>query len=56
MGGWYKIGLTGPGRAQFRLFCLLANGTVGELARRGLPPPGDRGDHRPAQALAYGLL
>jgi hypothetical protein len=26
MGGWYEIRLTGPGREQFRLFCLLENG------------------------------
>jgi hypothetical protein len=28
MGGWYEIRLTGPGREQLRLFCLLENGTV----------------------------
>ena len=39
MGGWYEIRLTGPGREQFRLFCLLENGTSDELARRGLPRP-----------------
>lgn len=39
MGGWYEIRLTGPGREQFRLFCLLENGTGDELARRGLPRP-----------------
>jgi hypothetical protein len=37
MGGWYEIRLTGPGREQLRLFCLLENGTSDELARRGLP-------------------
>ena len=26
MGGWYEIRLTGPGREQLRLFCLLENG------------------------------
>jgi hypothetical protein len=36
MGGWYEIRLTGPGREQFRLFCLLENGTSEELAKRGL--------------------
>jgi hypothetical protein len=25
MGGWHEIRLTGPGREQFRLFCLLEN-------------------------------
>jgi len=39
MGGWYEIRLTGPGREQLRLFCLLENGTSDELARRGLPRP-----------------
>ena len=39
MGGYYEIRLTGPGREQFRLFCLLENGTVEELARRGLTGP-----------------
>jgi hypothetical protein len=37
MGGRYEIRLTEPGREQFRLFCLLENGTGKELARRGLP-------------------
>jgi hypothetical protein len=36
MGGWHEIRLTGPGREQFRLFCLLENGTHDELTRRGL--------------------
>jgi hypothetical protein len=39
MGGWHEIRLTGPGREQFRLFCLLENGTSGEIAKRGLPRP-----------------
>jgi hypothetical protein len=39
MGGWYEIRLTGPGREQLRLFCLLENGTSEELARRGLSRP-----------------
>ena len=56
MGGWYEIRLTGPGREQFRLFCLLENGTGDELAMRRLFPRGDRGDHGPAQALADSLL
>lgn len=47
MGGWYEIRLTGPGREQFRLFCLLENGTPGELARRGL--------QRPAIAVITGM-
>jgi hypothetical protein len=47
MGGWHEIRLTGPGREQFRLFCLLENGTGDELARRGLP--------RPAIAVIAGL-
>jgi hypothetical protein len=39
MGGWYEIRLTGPRREQFRVFCLLENGTPEELARRGLKRP-----------------
>ena len=39
MSGYYEIRLTGPKREQFRLFCLLENGTVEELARRGLTGP-----------------
>jgi hypothetical protein len=39
MGGWFEIRLTGPGREQFRLFCLLENGTIHEMAKRGLPRP-----------------
>ena len=39
MGGWYEIRLTGPRREQFRLFCLLENGTSEEIAKRGLPRP-----------------
>jgi hypothetical protein len=39
MGGYYEIRLTGPGREQFRLFCMLENGTDEELARRGLNGP-----------------
>jgi hypothetical protein len=47
MGGWYEIRLTGPGREQFRLFCLLESGTSEELTRRGLT--------RPAIAVITGL-
>jgi hypothetical protein len=39
MGGWHEIRLTGPGREQLRLFCLLENGNPKELAKRGLPGP-----------------
>jgi hypothetical protein len=35
MHGWYEIRLTGPGREQFRLFCLLENGAPDELEKRG---------------------
>jgi hypothetical protein len=47
MGGWYEIRLTGRGREQFRLFCLLENGTSEELVKRGLP--------RPAVAVITGM-
>lgn len=39
MTGYYEIRLTGPGREQFRLFCLLENGTDEELRKRGLMRP-----------------
>jgi hypothetical protein len=39
MGGYYEIRLTGPGREQFRLFCLLENADAAELRRRGLRGP-----------------
>jgi hypothetical protein len=47
MGGWYEIRITGPGREQLRLFCLLENGTSEELSRRGL--------QRPAIAVITGM-
>lgn len=47
MTGWHEIRLTGPGREQFRLFCLLENGAREELARRGL--------QRPAIAVITGM-
>lgn len=39
MAGWYEIRLTGPGREQFRLFCLLENADDEELLKRGLTKP-----------------
>jgi len=39
MTGYYEIRVTGPGREQFRLFCLLENGTDDELESRGLDKP-----------------
>jgi hypothetical protein len=39
MGGYYEIRVTGPGREQFRLFCLLENATEHDLSERGLPGP-----------------
>jgi hypothetical protein len=39
MGGYYEIRVTGPARRHFRLFCLLDNGTVDELAARGFEEP-----------------
>jgi len=39
MGGYYEIRVTGPGREQFRLFCLLENADRGTLAARGLRGP-----------------
>jgi hypothetical protein len=39
MGGYYEIRVTGPARAQYRLFCRLENGTEDELATRGFDRP-----------------
>lgn len=39
MGGYYEIRVTGPGREQFRLFCILENVDAATLAQRGLPGP-----------------
>jgi hypothetical protein len=37
--GFYEIRLNGPGREQYRLFCVLENGTDEELVGRGLVKP-----------------
>jgi hypothetical protein len=39
MAGYYEVRATGPGREQFRLFCLLENADLSELSRRGLARP-----------------
>lgn len=39
MGGYYEIRLTGPGRRQHRLFCILDNGSPEELHERGFKKP-----------------
>jgi hypothetical protein len=39
MGGYYEIRLTGPGRRQYRLFCILDNGNPGELREFGFNQP-----------------
>lgn len=39
MRGHYEIRLTGPGRDQFRLFCVLDNGSDEQLAEPGLYTP-----------------
>jgi hypothetical protein len=52
MTGIYEIRLTGPGRDQFRLFCLLENGSDDELFGRGSDEAYDRGHRRQAQAVA----
>jgi hypothetical protein len=55
MGGYHEIRVTGPGREQFRLFCLLENADRHALAARGLRGPGYRRDHRDAQENRDGL-
>lgn len=39
MGGYFEVRASGPGREQFRLFCLLENADATELRRRGLASP-----------------
>jgi hypothetical protein len=39
MGGHYEIRVTGPGREQFRLFCMLENAEKRTLTARGLRGP-----------------
>lgn len=39
MGGYYEIRLTGPGRRQYRLFCIFDNGNPKELRERGFDQP-----------------
>jgi Txe/YoeB family toxin of Txe-Axe toxin-antitoxin module len=39
MSGYYEIRVGGPGRAHYRLFCRLENGTAEELAARGFDRP-----------------
>jgi hypothetical protein len=39
MGGYHEIRLTGPGRRQYRLFCILDNGGPKELRERGFEQP-----------------
>ena len=39
MRGWFELRCTGPRREQFRLFCLLENGTAEEIAGLGLAGP-----------------
>lgn len=39
MGGYHEVRAQGPGREQFRLFCILENGTPEEMTRRGLSHP-----------------
>jgi hypothetical protein len=39
MGGFHEIRLTGPGRRQYRLFCVLDNADPEELRKRGFEGP-----------------
>ena len=39
MGGYHEIRLTGPGRRQYRLFCILDNGNPEKLRERGFDQP-----------------
>jgi Txe/YoeB family toxin of Txe-Axe toxin-antitoxin module len=53
MGGYYGIRVTGPARAQYRLFCRLENGTAEELAARGFHEPQIAVSTRDVQALPH---
>jgi hypothetical protein len=39
MGGYHEIRLTGPGRRQYRLFCILDNAIPEVLRERGFVQP-----------------
>ena len=39
MAGFYEVRTQGPNREQFRLFCILENGTKEELGSLGLEGP-----------------
>jgi len=39
MGGFHEIRLTGPGRRQYRLFCVLDNADATGLRKRGFDQP-----------------
>ncbi len=39
MGGFHEIRLTGPGRCQYRLFCVLDNSDTRGLRKRGFDRP-----------------
>ena len=39
MRGYYEVRAQGPGREQFRLFCILENAEPEELQQRGLNGP-----------------
>jgi hypothetical protein len=39
MGDFYEVRLGGPNREQFRLFCILDNGSPQQLGERGLTRP-----------------
>jgi Txe/YoeB family toxin of Txe-Axe toxin-antitoxin module len=53
MAGYYEIRVTGPARAQYRLFCRLENGMAGELAARGFHEPQIGRHHGHVQALPH---
>ncbi len=48
MGGYHEVRAQGPNREQFRLFCILENGTPEELTRR-------RSLSRPTIAVITGM-
>lgn len=56
MGGFHEIRLTGPGRRQYRLFCVLDNADPDGLRKRGFDGPQNRGRHRDGQGLRQEVL
>jgi hypothetical protein len=51
MNGYYEVRITGPGRVQHRLFCILDNADQKAARTARLRQSSDRGDQRPEQEV-----